>query len=314
MAESSIFFGLIIHGFFVLILSSILFVLLRRVPSSGQRIIIPLALGGTGIFCVALNNPYLYILAYWAIPACLINTAVSILEHTGAPVFNIHAIAAGSLIIYLFSAYLGLKVMSLFALMDASLVSKNTVFLQFFLLAIFSLFFSCLLFYCIAYRPVFCRCLPLQDRPDSTAGTPVTERTTNSIPGKKWRVIFMLGLLLAITVSLFLLFVGNVLSGACSGYECGTLIVMNLGDTEPAEGTIIHLADEKIREYPPLGDALKTGETKLSSCTMELRMNDAGFFNATTFLEYRGTFYNARVIHYAGYECRRGISFTAVEQ
>jgi hypothetical protein len=301
------------NGIFVLILSTLLFVLLRRLPSSGQRIILPLVLGTVGLFFIAPNNPYLVVLAYWAIPACFLNAAVSILERTGA-IFKTYAIAGGSFFVYLYSAYLGLKVMVLFSNLDASLVSRNAYLFQTFLLLVFSLFFSLILFYCVAFLPVFWKNPPQADQHDTTPDTPVTVRTAIDIPGKKWGIFFISSLLLVITISLILLFIGNVIDGTCSGYECGVLSVKNLGDIEPDGGKVIHLTDEKIREFPQLGVALKTGETRLPSCSMEFRMGDTGFFNATTYLEYQGTFYNAQILHYAGYECRKGISFTAVEQ
>ena len=314
MSDTSAIFGLVVNSIFVIILSTILFLSLKRVPSTGQRIVIPLVLGSMGVFFIALNNPYLSILAYWGIPACILNAAISVVEHIWGPVFKTHTVAAGSFLTFLFSAYLTLQVMPLFINQGVSLVSQNPFLFNVILMAIFSLIYSLLLFSCMASLPLFCSCPLKWDRRESTTGTSGTGRTAVAIPGKKWMSVCMSGLLLVFTVPLLLLFAGNILSGACSGYECGIISVKDLGYSEPDEGTIIHLTDEKIREYPQLGVALKTGETKLPSCTMEFRMSDAGFFNATTYFEYQGTYYTARVNHYAGYECRRGISFTAVEQ
>ncbi len=108
----------------------------------------------------------------------------------------------------------------------------------------------------------------------------------------------------------------------------GQLSLSLYGPSEVPGGTVIHMTDEKLREYPELltliqktpvkesGNSLhpekKDSATTTSpgtvsiSCKTESRMRDEGLFNGSSsynYFEYDGDVYTFYILHYAGEEC-----------
>jgi hypothetical protein len=91
----------------------------------------------------------------------------------------------------------------------------------------------------------------------------------------------------------------------------GANVQINLVNvSEEPDGTVIHLTEEKFRNYPVLASLIKNSRAGTSQlpCKEELQMKKEGLLSPggsspAVYLEYEGKYYTASILHYAGTYC-----------
>jgi hypothetical protein len=156
----------------------------------------------------------------------------------------------------------------------------------------------------------------LSSRDNDNRATPVTE-TPPPASGKRTIIILVAGLL--ILCSLFFLL--NYYMSSHS--SCGGFSLYLINDSYPPDGTVIHMTEEKLQEYPKLESAIKkahylTGPYPMKinntlrnvtplegvyfSCSEQSQMNKYrslgnSYSSPVIFLEYEGNLYYAGMMY-----------------